>query len=227
MDAAISTPSVPRDAALATAADLIVRQAQRAGAGARVAIAISSRAKGEDIDEVLGLAVRRLPALPPRLHLFAADLCLDTGGRCGESLAGIGAGRGVPARNVHIPAVGGDVLRTARAYETQINAFFALVPGTSPRFDAVCLAPADLHSPRGEALSGRLAVGAYDASTGRCSVWLTWDCLAASPALVSIGAEDRSCSAKRAAAVQRPPVQRLHWIAVPVAASNPSREPSP
>lgn len=220
-----SLPDTPtRESALAAAAAILSRRVRDARDDDLIAVAIASRVRLDDVGRALEAALRDAPTAPSRLHLFAADLCLDTGGACSAGLAQLGAKLGLPPRNIHFPVAGGDVLLAARAYAAEVAAFFGLAPGAAPRFDAVCLAPADLDIARGTDLAERLAVGSYDTGTGRCSVWLTWESLTTSPAIISIGSGCDSRATNGLSPTRRARIHQLHWVAERADACLPKRE---
>lgn len=212
-----ATPAERLGASLAA----LARQAREG-----TALALSSRVELEPFGDALRAAFARHGALRARLNLFALDLCVGSAcARRGE-LQAMAAGLGMHPRQVHLPEAAGDLLRTARAYEARIRAFFRLAPAEPPRFDALLLAPQDLRFAPCSAAAERLALAVYDVSTRRCSVCLTFACFARASAVYSFGAQAGEPAAAALTPALAARLQRFHWAPSPDHASVPNQEKS-
>ncbi len=110
--------------------------AAAAAAGRRCAIALSPSVLDAEV----------LAALAPQagswhaVHVFLADTRFDAGGRDPADVQAMLRALPVPRAQLHVDVADhADPARAAAAYEQELRAFFGLVVGALPRFDAVVL----------------------------------------------------------------------------------------
>lgn len=218
----LSFPQAP--ISIARLGESLARLDEAAAGGGAVALALSSRVELGALCAAFHDAIARRRGLAARLHLFALDLCIGSSCARRQELQALAAQLGLDPRQVHLPEAVGDVLRTARAYEAQIRAFFRLAPAEPPRFDALLLAPQDLRSPPCGAATERLAVGVYDVPSRRCSVRLTFASLARASAVFSFGPDTGERLVPALTPVLAARLRQFHWSPSPSHASIPKQE---
>jgi hypothetical protein len=212
MDAPITPPFLSRQDAIASVVAALATLGARAIERDRdLALAVSSRVAPDALGRGLASALSAHPALQSRLHLFAADLGIDSAAPARARFSDLRSGLGLHPKQLHLPGEGDDVLRSARAFETEVRSFFRLSPSQLPVFDLCCLAPEDLGAPRWADASHRIATGGYDASTARCSVSLTLASLCTSRRVVSLGPRSRTSRPSKLPAAMHSRLERLHW----------------
>ncbi len=176
-----------------------------------LALAASSRVAFDALGRALAIALRAHPALRSRLHIFPADFSIDAGAPMRARFMDLGTGLRLDPKQLHVPIEAYDVLRAARAFETGVRSFFQLSPGQLPVFDACCLAPEDVVSPRCVDASHRIATGGYDIPSARCAVALTLGSVSASRRVLSLGPRPNVERPPRLAPAVLARLEPLHW----------------
>ena len=213
MNALNHLPLHDREVAAELLGELIAEQAGLAiSAGREPTVAVSSRIAVSDLGAALEKAFDAWEGLRQRVHLFSSDLCISAPCDRREEMRSLQSRLRLHARQLHLPAEGGDVHRTARAFEAEIRSHFRLPAGEAPTFDTLCLAPADLGAPRHADASDRLATGVYNVVTGQSAVSLSVASLVGSRAVASYGPDGDARGKPRLPNSLVSRALRLHWL---------------